>query len=132
MNELRQNLVQSEAPFIVLTAKYIIEVQASVTYAFVLACTDSIRLSIPKGTRLFTENPINKNKMEYMQCEILSHKDEIDAIVETMVRNKFPEFSDEYNNLSCIGSIYIALSQLENFKIEDATDGDIFATFNIK
>ena len=46
MNEMHQNIVKSEAPFILLTAKYTIEVQASVTYVFVLACTDSIRLSI--------------------------------------------------------------------------------------
>ena len=41
-----------------------------------------------------------------------------------MVRNKFPEFCDEYSKLSCIGYIYIDPSQLGCFKIEDATTDD--------
>ena len=45
MNELSQPLFQLHAPFIVLTAKSSIEVQASITYAFVSACTDSIIVS---------------------------------------------------------------------------------------
>ncbi len=132
MNELSQSLFQSHAPLIVLTAKSSIEVQASITYAFVLACTDSIIISIPKGTRLFTNNSNKRDNTELIQCEIISHRDEIDVNAETLVRNKFPEFCDEYSKLSCIGCIYIDPSQLVCFKIEDATDDDVFAIFNIR
>lgn len=58
MNELSQPLFQLHAPFIVLTAKSSIEVQASITYAFVSACTDSIIISIPRGTDYLQATPI--------------------------------------------------------------------------
>lgn len=132
MSELSQPLFQSHAPYIVLTAKHIIKVQASITYAFVRACTDSINLCIPQGTKLFTNNTYKRYNMGLIQCEIISHRNEIDAYAETLVRNKFSEFCDEYSKLSCVGSIYIAPSQLECFDVEDATDDDVFATFNIR
>ena len=91
MNELSQPLFQLHAPFIVLTAKSSIEVQASITYAFVSACTDSIIISIPRGTRLFTSNSNKRDNAGLIQCEIISHREEIDANTETLVRNKFPE-----------------------------------------
>ena len=70
MNELSQPLFQLHAPFIVLTAKSSIEVQASITYAFVSACTDSIIISIPRGTRLFTSNSNKRDNAGLIQCEI--------------------------------------------------------------
>ena len=100
--------------------------------AFVSACTDSIIISIPRGTRLFTSNSNKRDNAGLIQCEIISHREEIDANTETLVRNKFPEFCDEYSKLSCIGYIYIDPSQLGCFKIEDATTDDIFAMFNIR
>lgn len=86
MNELSQPLFQLHAPFIVLTAKSSIEVQASITYAFVSACTDSIIISIPRGTRLFTSNSNKRDNAGLIQCEIISHREEIDANTETLVR----------------------------------------------
>ena len=68
MNELSQPLFQLHAPFIVLTAKSSIEVQASITYAFVSACTDSIIISIPRGTRLFTSNSNKRDNAGLIQC----------------------------------------------------------------
>ena len=77
MNELSQPLFQLHAPFIVLTAKSSIEVQASITYAFVSACTDSIIISIPRGTRLFTSNSNKRDNAGLIQCEIISHREEM-------------------------------------------------------
>ena len=67
MNELSQPLFQLHAPFIVLTAKSSIEVQASITYALNMTDGDSRKRSMRKLRAIvFAANKFILNKGNYV------------------------------------------------------------------
>ncbi|MBT1312907.1 hypothetical protein JQN09_13355 [Phocaeicola dorei] len=98
-----------------------------IRYTFALAVTDSTKVFIPKGTRVYVEIKDRKCSM----AQVLSNREQIFSRIENELKNKFPDFTSEYPCL-CNGILLdIDLDMYNSFYISEVSDDDIFNLFNI-
>jgi hypothetical protein len=105
-----------------LIAKNDTYVSALIEYSFSHCMTDTTKVFIPKGTRLFVNNVVD-NDIAY--CNIINNKDFIFNRLESDLRKKFPEFADESHICERL-SITLHHSDTKNFITSKLTDDDLF------
>lgn len=112
---------------VILTAKEDIFLNSYIRYTFALAVTDSTKVLIPKGTRLYVEIKDRKCSM----AQVLSNREQIFSRIENELKKDFSDFSSEYPCL-CNGiSLNMDSDMYNSFYISDVSDDDIFNLFNI-
>lgn len=127
LHKFIDSLIYGSQSAVILTAKEDLFLNSYIRYTFALAVTDSTKVFIPKGTRVYVEIKDRKCSM----TQVLSNREQIFSRIENELKNKFPDFTSEYPYL-CNGILLdIDFDMYNSFYISEVSDDDIFNLFNI-